>query len=258
MRAKESSTAYLDRLGALFPASPQPTPGDEAADDEEDIEPDPEPVSVRLRQFTAQHVKVLSALALAAVILAVWMVMRAQSVSYSEPPQTPTWSEPSDDVSTPPPVWMVHVMGAVAQPGVVTVTVNARVIDAIQAAGGFTPDADPADLNLAAVLADGCQIIIGTSGDPEGEVRQGTGGGSQAAGTAVGPLTGSTTTGSTINLNQATEAQLQTIPGVGPVTAAAILTWRDKNGGFTSVAQLQEVNGIGAKTFAQIEPYVSV
>ena len=257
MRAKESSTAYLDRLGALFPASPEPSPGDEAAD-EEDIEPGPEPVSVRLRQFTAQHVKVLSALALAAVILAVWMVMRAQSVSYSEPPQTPTWSEPPTQASTPPPVWKIHVMGAVAQPGVVTVPANARVIDAIQAAGGFTGDADPADLNLAAVLVDGSQIIIGTSQDPQGEVRQGTGGGSSGAGTAAGPLTGSVATGSTINLNQAAEAQLQTIPGVGPVTAAAILTWREKNGGFTSVAQLQEVNGIGAKTFAQIEPYVSV
>ena len=256
MRAKESSTAYLDRLGALFPASPEPSPGD-GTTDEEDTEPDPEPVSVRLRQFTAQHVKVLSALALAAVILAVWMVMRAQSVSYSEPLQTPTWSEPPTEASTPPPVWMVHVMGAVAQPGVVTVPVNARVIDAIQAAGGFTDDADPADLNLAAVLVDGCQIIIGTSEDPDGEVRQGTGGG-LAAGTAVGSLMGSAATGSTINLNQATETQLETIPGVGPVTAAAILTWREKNGGFTSVAQLQEVNGIGAKTFAQIEPYVSV
>ena len=153
---------------------------------------------------------------------------------------------------------MVHVMGAVVQPGVVTVPANARVIDAIEAAGGFTDDADSADLNLAAVLVDGCQIVIGTSQAPEGEVRQGTGGGFQATGTAAGPLTGSTATGSTVNLNQATEAQLQTIPGVGPVTAKAIVAWRDKNGGFTSVAQLQEVNGIGAKTYAQIEPYVSV
>ena len=197
--------------------------------------------------------KVLSALALAAVILAVWMVLRAQSVSYSEPPQTPTWSEPPVEASTPPPVWMVHVMGAVANPGVVTVPVNARVIDAIQAAGGFTDDADPADLNLAAVLVDGCQIVIGTTADPQGEVRQGTGGQ-----TPVIRSTGSSSGGSTVNLNQATETELETLPGVGPVTAKAILAWRDKNGGFTSVAQLQEVNGIGAKTFAQIEPYVSV
>ena len=199
--------------------------------------------------------KVLSALALAAVILAVWMVMRAQSVPYSEPPQTPTWSEPPVEASTPPPVWMVHVMGAVAQPGVVTVPVNARVIDAIQAAGGFAQDADPADLNLAAVLVDGCQIVIGTSANPEGEVRQGTGGQAPTTGPGTGSSAGS---GSTVNLNQATEAELQTLPGVGPVTAQAILVWRDKNGGFTSVAQLQEVNGIGAKTYAQIEPYVSV
>ena len=254
MRATESSTSYLERLSVLFPGSSEPSPED-GTSDEENAGPKPEPVSMRLRQFTAQHMKVLSALALAAVILAVWMVMRAQSVSYSEPPQTPTWSEPSAEASTPPPVWMIHVMGAVARPGVVTVPVNARVIDAIQAAGGFTDDADPADLNLAAVLVDGCQILIGTSADPEGEVRQGTGGQSQIAGS-----TGSSSAGSasTVNLNQATEAELQTLPGVGPVTAKAILAWRDKNGGFTSVAQLQEVNGIGSKTFAQIEPYVSV
>ena len=252
MRANQSSD-YLDRLGVLFPASSTPSVKDVAAEEED--EPTPEPLSVRLRQFTTQHVKVLSALALAAVILAVWVVMRAQSVSYSEPPQTPTWSEPSVEASTPPPVWMVHVMGAVVQPGVVTVPVNARVIDAIQAAGGFTEDADPADLNLAAVLVDGCQIVIGTTADPQGEVRQGTSGEALAGNSGGGSTSGS---GSTVNLNQATEAELQTLPGVGPVTAQAILTWRDKNGGFTSVAQLQEVTGIGAKTYAQIEPYVSV
>jgi len=147
---------------------------------------------------------------------------------------------------------MVHVLGAVEKPGVVSVPQGARVIDAIEAAGGFVLDADPQDLNLAAMLVDGCQVVIGTVAEPLGQVRQGTGGESTANGSAP------TSTASTVNLNHATVEQLDSLPGVGPVTANAILAWRTKNGQFTSVSQLQEVDGIGPKTFAQIQPFVSV
>jgi len=139
-------------------------------------------------------------------------------------------------------------MGAVTTPGVVELPQGARVIDAIEAAGGFTANADPADLNLAAILVDGAQIIIGTTSAPQGEVRQST---SPNSGSAPG-------SSGKVNLNQATSAQLESLPGVGPVTAAAILAWRQNNGSFTSTTQLQEVNGIGPKTFAQLEPYVCV
>jgi competence protein ComEA len=164
---------------------------------------------------------------------------------------TPAWTgTAATPEPTPVVAWMIHVVGAVVQPGVVTVPPGSRVIDAITAAGGLAPDADPGMLNLAAQLVDGCQIVIGWTNAPAGEVRQGLGGESPAgAGGAAA---------STINLNQATEAELDTLPGVGPVTATAILAWREKNGPFTAVAQLQEVDGIGPKTFAQIEPYVSV
>jgi len=141
-------------------------------------------------------------------------------------------------------------MGAVVHPGVVSVAPGARVIDAIEAAGGFTPAADPGELNLAAQLVDGCQIIIGTTTEPLGEVHQGLGG-DQAA-------PGSSSAATTINLNTATAAELESLPGVGPVTAQAILTWRETNGSFASVDQLQEVTGIGPKTFQQIQPFVSV
>jgi len=195
--------------------------------------------------------KVVSALALAAVILATWTVMRARAVSVDEPVATPTWAEASPTLpATPTAMWFVHVVGAVQRPGVITVPVGARVIDAINAAGGFAPDADPDDLNLAAVLVDGCQIQIGTTSHPLGQVRQGVAGDAPGVSTtAASPM---------VNLNQATQAQLETLPGVGPVTAKAILAWRAKNGAFASVTQLQEVDGIGPKTFAQIEPYVSV
>jgi len=269
----EHEDSYLARLGSIFPDLVQPDPPDQnpvphdtgSSDSsglsDHDGSPrrsyspdsssgDRVPLGQRARRFTMAHMKVLSAAGLAAVILSTWMVMRAHSVPLDEPQETPTWSTPAP-TPTMAVMWMIHVLGAVADPGVVSVPPGARVIDAIQAAGGLVPDADPGDLNLAAVLVDGSQILVGTQGQPQGEVRQGLGGeppGQQ----------GGAATGSTVNLNQATQAQLETLPGVGPVTAAAILAWREKNGSFTSVAQLQEVSGIGPKTYAQIEPYASV
>ena len=242
MRSKpESSESYLARLSLLFPGFDSPQSEEHAQ----------EPVLTRVRRFSVQHVKVLSALALAAVIAATWMVMRARAVPLDEPSAPLTWVEPSTS-PTPVLMWMVHVVGAVKNPGVVSVPQGARVIDAIEAAGGLREDADPGELNLAAMLVDGCQIVIGTSQHPKGEVREGTNG---DGGEVQGHTTNAT---NTINLNTATEAELDTLPGVGPVTAKAILAWRQRNGSFTSVAQLQEVDGIGPKTFAQIEPYVSV
>jgi len=264
----EATEGYLDRLGRLFPAlaspdSPRNTTGaildasgDQVVDDASPTtgaRPQPEALYVRIRRFSADHVKVLSALALVAVILATWTVMRARSVSVSEPVATPSWSQPvATPSATVSPPWLVHVLGAVANPGVVSVSQGARVIDAIEAAGGFALDADPQDLNLAAILVDGCQVVIGTVTEPLGQVRQGAGGESEAS---VGAPASAA---STVNLNHATVEQLDTLPGVGPVTANAIVAWRTKNGQFTSVSQLQEVDGIGPKTFAQLQPYVSV
>ena len=251
MKANSSDPTPLPCLVRLGLAPPEET---------EDTAAAAPPVSplVRVREFTLAHVKVLSVLALVAVIFTTWVVLRARSVPLDTPVPTPSWSTPTPTAT--PQVWRVHVLGAVVQPGVVSLPPGARVIDALVAAGGLAPDADPADLNLAAVLVDGCQIIIGTTASPRGEVRLGTTGGSgtvAAGGTSTGGTSGGATT-TLVNLNEATAAQLDTLPGVGPVTAQAILAWRDQNGAFTSVSQLQEVTGIGPKTFAQIEPYVTV
>ncbi len=140
----------------------------------------------------------------------------------------------------------VHVLGAVVSPGVVTVLEGAIVQDAVLAAGGLLPDADPAELNLAAPVGDGQQVIVGTTAAPRGDVVQQPG------------LAPSGEDGAPINLNTATVAQLEELPGVGPVTAAAIVAWRDDNDGFSSVADLQEVTGIGPKGFAKLEPLVTV
>ncbi len=123
--------------------------------------------------------------------------------------------------------------------------------DALAAAGGLREDADPAELNLAGVLNDGSQVLVGTRTAPRGEVREGSG----APGSG---LPGTSTTIAVVDLNTATLAQLDVLPGVGPVTAQAILDYRSKHRRFTTVEELQEVDGIGAKTYAQIAPHVRV
>lgn len=152
----------------------------------------------------------------------------------------------------------VAVLGAVRHPGVVQLSSGARVSDAIEKCGGLAPGADPGELNLAAILNDADQLIIGTKQHPRGEVRSGT---ESAAGTApAGGGTGGATAAASakVDLNTATAAQLDTIPGVGPVTAQKILQWRTQHGRFSSVSELQEVDGIGPKSFARIADYVRV
>ena len=138
----------------------------------------------------------------------------------------------------------VDVVGKVRHPGIAVLRSGARVVDAIRAAGGARRGVDLTSLNLARLLVDGEQIAVGVAGAGAAPVAP-AGGGSPAP-------------GSLVNLNTATPAQLEALPEVGPVTAQAILAYRQQNGGFTSVDQLLDVQGIGDKTMAQLEPYVTV
>ncbi|MDR1264153.1 MAG: helix-hairpin-helix domain-containing protein [Propionibacteriaceae bacterium] len=203
----------------------------------------------------------------AALVLTGWVVLRARTwTPEATALVTPQWSveatpqssaERADDSGATAEAeqpWLVHVLGAVAAPGLVSLAPGARVADAIAAAGGLTAEADPGELNLAAELADGAQVVIGTSSQPRGEVRTGADGG----GSVVGATSGTGPTTAVIDLNRATLAELETLPNVGPVTAAAILAWRETHGRFTTVAELQEVDGIGPKTYAQLASRVSV
>ena len=124
---------------------------------------------------------------------------------------------------------VVHVAGAVRSPGVYRLPLGARVTDAVERAGGPAGEAVLDSINLAARLADGQQVVVPASGGSAATA---------AAGAADGP----------ISLGTATPEQLDTIEGIGPVTAADIIAFRDRHGGLSSVEQLDEVSGIGPAT----------
>lgn len=135
----------------------------------------------------------------------------------------------------------VHVAGAVVRPGVHRLPAGSRVVDAVEASGGLAPDADPDRINLAAELADGAQVYVPRVGeDPP------TGVGVDAD--DAGP----------IDLNTADAALLQTLPGVGPATAAAIIEHRERHGPFASVDDLLDVRGIGEAKLAALRDLVRV
>ena len=151
---------------------------------------------------------------------------------------------------------LVHVAGHVASPGVVDLPPGSRVIDAVEAAGGFGPEADQGALNLARPVVDGEQVWVGRPGEspPAGAVSSGPGMPSP-------PTSGTVTPGSPaalVDLNAADQAALEELPGIGPVTAGHILAWRQAHGRFTAVDELLEVSGIGERTLAQLEPLVTV
>ncbi|MFH8425862.1 helix-hairpin-helix domain-containing protein [Streptomyces sp. NPDC018038] len=146
---------------------------------------------------------------------------------------------------------MVDVGGKVRRPGVLTLPAGSRVADALRAAGGAEPGADLTALNRARVLFDGEQVLVGVPGVPAG------GSGGVVGGGAVGPGGGAGGgAGVPLSLNAATVEQLDTLPGVGPVLARHIVDHRAQHGGFRSVGELREVNGIGERRFAELERLV--
>jgi competence protein ComEA len=157
---------------------------------------------------------------------------------------------------------VVSVVGLVRRPGLVTLAPAARIADALAAAGGAVDGADLIGLNLARRLTDGEQIIVGIAPAPGEPVTMGssTSGTPNAAAAPSHdtPAEPAKAAGEPVNLNTATVEQLDTLPGVGPVTAAAIIAWRDANGAFDSVDQLGEVDGIGPARLAKLRDLAHV
>jgi competence protein ComEA len=137
---------------------------------------------------------------------------------------------------------VVDVVGKVERPGIVVLPAGARVSDAVREAGGLRGRVDRTTLNLARPLTDGEQVVVGLPGPASG----------------LPPSSSPASGGDLVNLNTADQTALETLPGVGPVTAAAILEWRQANGAFTAVEELLEVSGIGEATLAEIAPHVTL
>jgi competence protein ComEA len=150
--------------------------------------------------------------------------------------------------ASPSAVLIVDVTGAVRKPGVFEFQPGDRVIDAVEQAGGARDNADLTLLNLAAPLTDGQQILVPKKGAATASVPGTTGG---VPGSAGG-------TGALVNINTADEATLETLNGVGPVLAAAIIQYRTEHGPFASVDQLDEVSGIGPATLEDLRSQVTV
>ncbi|GAB2820307.1 hypothetical protein GCM10027022_08170 [Alpinimonas psychrophila] len=159
----------------------------------------------------------------------------------------------------------VHVVGAVQVPGLYAVRVDARVVDAVMAAGGLATTADPCAINLAHSIEDGQQIVVPATADGAAgnEALCSAAGGGRADST--NPNSASNTQagasgagGAQVSLGTAGVAELDTLPGIGPALAQRIIDWRDATGGFTSIEQLSEVSGIGDKVMANIRDLVTL
>jgi len=161
---------------------------------------------------------------------------------------------PSTTAKGAPATIAVHVAGAVTHPGVVELRAGARVIDAVEAVGGALADGDLDRLNLAAKVSDGQRVYVAKAGQADPGVTSDP----SAAATSGGAGTGSTDPGAKVNLNTATEAQLEELPGIGPTYAQSIIAERQRRGGFKSVNDLRSVRGIGDKRFAELAPLVTV
>jgi competence protein ComEA len=180
----------------------------------------------------------------AAFLLVAWTWLDRPQVEPA--PVTPAGNAPSESPAEPAvgevaetsATVVVSVVGSVVRPGLVTLTSGARVAAAVEAAGGLLPEADPASVNLAAVVTDGQQIVVSAPGAAQPDVI------------GVG-------SGGLCNLNTATVAELDALPGVGPVLAQRIVDHR-KQGPFTSVDQLDDVPGIGPARAAELAELVTV
>ncbi|WP_293787355.1 ComEA family DNA-binding protein [uncultured Aeromicrobium sp.] len=221
----EVARRRLAELAAAFDAQWQPD--DEVRDDAA-----PSPRHARVRD---RHLALVAIAGIAVLVLVGWWVLggRPESVDESVPV-----APPAESATAPAEELVVDVVGAVARPGIVTVPPGSRVHEAIEAAGGLVGQPDTTSLNMARELNDGEQLLVGIVAPAAGPSGAGE--------------------GQALDLNRADQSALEELPGIGPVTAAAILDWRAENGSFRSVDDLLDVKGIGEATLAELRDHVFV
>jgi competence protein ComEA len=196
----------------------------------------PEAAGSGRRKLAAAVVAVL----VLAVMVAVGVALSAGGTEHEPPPVLPLAAAGESPRPSATAI-VVSVVGRVVRPGLVTLTEGARVADALHASGGPVPGVDLGPLNLARRLADGEQLYVGVPPPPGAE-----------------PVAGATAPGEPekVDLNTATLTELDTLPGVGPVTAQSIVDWRTEHGRFDSVDQLREIDGIGPSRFEKLRDLV--
>lgn len=181
-----------------------------------------------------QGVLALAGVGLVAALVAGLLLLRSQPAELALAPPSVVGAP----TSAAGPEIVVAVAGKVRRPGLVRLPAGARVDDAIKAAGGLLPGAQPGLLNLAAKVTDGQQVLVGVA-QPAAASSGGSGGG-------------------LLDLNTATVQDFDALPGIGPVLAERIVAWRTEHGRFASVDQLREVSGIGESKYQQVKSKVTV
>jgi len=184
------------------------------------------------------------AFGIAGGLLASGLILLASSPPRGEPIQL-----------LPPPTQaplMIHVAGAVQHPGVYSLPLSSRVQDALNAAGGTIPEADLQTINLAAFLNDGDRISIPTYKPTEDIEKR------SISPVIVTPGTSVSSSSEIVNINSASQEELEGLPGIGPVTAQKIIAYRQTQGPFASIEEIQNVSGIGPVTYGRIKDLITV
>jgi competence protein ComEA len=230
-------------------------PNDPPSSPIEPFRPLPDPTWRERAEALVDHVRSLgsgsrAALALVAtagVLVVAILLLRPVGADPSPEaslPRATGSAAPASAAPTSAPIVVAQAAGAVMQPGLYRLAPGSRVDDLVRAAGGLAPDADPDRVNLAALVTDGEKIYIARVGEALPAGASGGGGSSSAA--------------SPIDLNTASIAQLDTLPGIGPATAQAIIDYRSQHGRFRSVDELLNVRGIGPAKLDELRSLVRV